>query len=107
MEKWFIRNKNINYSKIAKDLNISEIQSKILVNRDIYDYEKIDMFMNPVIDKMYSSTFMYDLVKGANIITETINDKGKIRIVGDFDVDGVMSVYILYKALKVLGANVD
>lgn len=107
MEKWFIRNKNINYSKIAKDLNISEIIAKILVNRDIYDYEKIDMFLNPDIDKMHSSTLMYDLAKGVNIIIEAINNKKKIRIVGDFDVDGVMSVYILYKALRSLGANVD
>ena len=107
MEKWFIKNKNIDYSKIAKDLNISEIISKILVNRNIYDYDQIDRFINPNIDKLYSPILMFDLVKGAKIIEESIKNCEKIRIVGDFDVDGVMSVYILYKSLKSLGANVD
>ncbi|MDR7869844.1 MAG: single-stranded-DNA-specific exonuclease RecJ [Tissierellaceae bacterium] len=107
MEKWFIKNKNINYSKIAKDLNISEIISKILVNRDIYDYDQIDRFLHPNIDKLYNPILMHDLEKGAKIIRNTIDNGGKIRIVGDFDVDGVMSVYILYNSFKALGANVD
>lgn len=107
LKKWFIKNNNVNYSKIAKDLNISEIISKILVNRNIYDYEKINRFLGPDIDKLYSPTLMYDLVKGAKIIEDVIENGEKIRIVGDFDVDGVMSVYILYNSLKSLGAKVD
>ncbi len=107
MEKWFIRNKNINYSKIAKDLNINEIISKILVNRDIYDYDQINRFLYPDIDKLYPPSLMFDLVKGAKIIEEAIDNNEKIRIVGDFDVDGVTSVYILYSSLKDLGAKVD
>ena len=107
MKKWFIRNKNINFSKIAKDLNISEIISKILVNRDIFEYDQINRFLEPNIDKLHSPTLMFDLVKGAKIIEDVINKGQKIRIVGDFDVDGVMSVYILYNSLKSLGAIVD
>ena len=107
MEKWFIKNNNINYSKIAKELKISEIISKILVNRNLYDYDQINRFLQPDIEKLYSPTLMFDLVKGANIIEEVIKNGGKIRIVGDFDVDGIMSVYILYTSLKSLGAKVD
>lgn len=107
MKKWFIRNKNIDYTKIAKDLNISEVISKILVNRDIFEYNQINRFLEPNIDKLHSPTLMFDLVKGAKIIEEIIDNGGKIRIVGDFDVDGVMSVYILYSSLKSLGAKVD
>lgn len=107
MEKWFIRNRNIDYSKISKDLNISEIISKILVNRNIYDYDQIDRFLKPDVDRLYSPTLMYDLVKGANIIHDSIENGEKIRIVGDYDVDGVISVYIFYISLKSLGARVD
>ena len=107
MEKWFIRNKNIDYSRISKDLNISEIISKILVNRNIYEYNQIDRFLNPDVDRLYSPTLMYDLVKGANIIQDSIENGEKIRIVGDYDVDGVISVYILYMSLSSLGARVD
>ena len=107
MEKWFIRNRNIDYSKISKDLNISEIISKILVNRNIYDSDQIDRFLKPDVDRLYSPTLMYDLVKGANIIHDSIENGEKIRIVGDYDVDGVISVYIFYISLKSLGARVD
>ena len=68
MEKWFIRNKGIDFTKIAKDLRISEIIAKILVNRDIYDYEQIERFLNPTLDKLYAPNLMFDLVKGAEII---------------------------------------
>lgn len=107
MEKWFIRNKGIDFTKIAKDLRISEIIAKILVNRDIYDYEQIERFLNPTLDKLYAPNLMFDLVKGAEIIREAIGHGEKIRIVGDYDVDGVMSVYILYKSLREMGAKVD
>lgn len=107
MEKWFIKNKNIDYSKIARNLNISELIAKILINRDIVKNKEIEMFLSPELDKLYPGKLMKDLEKGANIIKEKIQQDKKIRIVGDFDVDGVMCVYILYKSLKRLGASVD
>ena len=107
LEKWLIRNKKSNYTEIAKQLGISEIITKLLINRDVVDKESIDSFLNPQIDKLVSPLLMKDLDLGANIILNKIKHNKKIRIVGDFDVDGVMSVYILYKGLKKLGANVD
>ncbi|HZJ99432.1 MAG TPA: single-stranded-DNA-specific exonuclease RecJ, partial [Tissierellaceae bacterium] len=73
----------------------------------IYDYDQIDRFLKPDVDRLYSPTLMYDLVKGANIIHDSIENGEKIRIVGDYDVDGVISVYIFYISLKSLGARVD
>ncbi len=107
MEKWFIRNNSIDFKNIAKELNISQIISKILVNRDIYDKDSINRFLNSDLDKLYSPTLMKDLDKGGNILKDKIDNKKKIRIVGDFDVDGVISVYILYKILSKLGGIVD
>lgn len=107
MEKWFIRNKDVDHLKIAKSLNVNPIISKILVNRDINDNNSIDRFLNYDLKKMYSSHLMKDLKTGGNILKEKIEENKKIRIVGDFDVDGVMSVYVLFKALGYLGADVD
>ncbi len=107
MERWFIRNKKYDYRDIAKRFGISDFLAKLLVNRDIIENKEIDLFLNPRMDKINDPESMKDLVKGANIITDKINENKKIRIVGDYDVDGVMSVYILYKGLKNLGANVD
>lgn len=93
--------------KISRAMGISEILSKILVNRDIYDLNLIDRFLNSDIDKLYSPTLMRDLSKGGNILKDKIENRLPIRIVGDFDVDGVISVYVLYITLKRLGAVVD
>ena len=107
MEKWFIKNKATDHRKIAKDFKISELVSKILVNRDITDYELIDSFISPRLDKLLDPNLMKDLSKGVNIIKDRIEKNKKIRIVGDFDVDGVISVYLLYVAIKRCGGNVD
>jgi single-stranded-DNA-specific exonuclease len=107
LERWFIKNNGVDPLIIAKDLGINEIISKILINRDIIDYKDIEMFLNPKLESLHSPTLMMDLELGASIIKEKIEKNKKIRIVGDFDVDGVISVYILYISLKKLGANVD
>ena len=107
MERWFIKNNGVDPLIIAKDLGINEIISKILINRDIIDYKDIEIFLNPKLESLHSPTLMMDLELGASIIKEKIEKNKKIRIVGDFDVDGVISVYILYISLRKLGANVD
>lgn len=107
MEKWFIKNNGIDPIKVSNDLGISEIISKILINRDLIDYNDITNFLDPKLEKLYSPILMADLELGANIIKEKIENHKKIRIVGDYDVDGVISVYILYISLKALNAQVD
>ena len=107
MEKWFIKNKVADYKKIAKDFKISEFLSKLLVNRDITDYNLIDSFISSSLDRLHDPSLMKDLLKGADIIRDKIINKRKIRIVGDYDVDGVISIYLLYTGIKKCGGNVD
>ncbi|WP_353097021.1 single-stranded-DNA-specific exonuclease RecJ [Tissierella praeacuta] len=107
MEKWFIKNKATDYKKIARDFKISEFLSKLLVNRDITDYNLIDSFIYPDLGKLHSPDLMKDLSKGAVLVRDKIINKRKIRIVGDYDVDGVISIYLLYKGIKACGGNVD
>ncbi|WP_406242122.1 single-stranded-DNA-specific exonuclease RecJ [Tissierella carlieri] len=107
MEKWFIKNKVADYKKIAKDFKISEFLSKLLVNRDITDYNLIDSFISSSLDRLHDPSLMKDLLKGADIIRDKIINKRKIRIVGDYDVDGVISIYLLYTSIKKCGGNVD
>lgn len=107
LENWLIRNKGTDHMKIARDLNINPIISKILVNRNIDNSDSIDRFLYSDLNKLYSPELMKDLKKGGDILKIKIQEDKKIRIVGDFDVDGVMSVYVLYTALVDLNANVD
>lgn len=107
MYKWFLRNNKIDFNKISKDLGISKIIAKLLINRGIIESDSIDKFLDPNLDKLYPAELMKDLTLTAEILGNDIESRKKIRIVGDYDVDGVMSVCVLYKGLKKLGANVD
>ncbi len=107
MEKWFIKNKKQDFRQLANEAGISEIVAKLLVNRDIYKKRDVDLFLNPELSYLSNPEEMRDMVKAADILYKKIDENKRIRIVGDFDVDGVMSVFILYKGLKKLGANVD
>ncbi|SFD33445.1 single-stranded-DNA-specific exonuclease RecJ [Clostridium uliginosum] len=106
-EKWFVKNKKVDYKKISIKYGISELMSRLIINRDINDDEMIKNYINPDFKNFYDAREMKDIDKAVTILKDKIECNKKIRIVGDYDVDGVISVYILYTALKKCGANVD
>jgi len=106
-EKWFIKNKKADYKQISNKYGITELMSKLIINRDIINDDMIKSYINPDFDKLHNSREMKDLEKTVEILHNKIKSNKKIRIVGDYDVDGVISVYILYSALKRCNANVD
>ncbi|EFI42247.1 single-stranded-DNA-specific exonuclease RecJ [Peptoniphilus sp. oral taxon 386] len=106
MEKWFLKNTKdltLDYEK----LNINKYICNILFNRDIDTEEKLEKFLNPNLEDLHTPLLLPDLIKAANILINSVATNKKIRIIGDYDVDGVMSTYILYKGLSYLKANVD
>ena len=106
MKKWFVKVRKTNHKNIAKEFGISEIVSKLLVNRDIIDNEYIKSFINPTYDNLHNPRDMKDLEKAVGIMKNKIITGEKIMIVGDYDVDGVISIFILFTALKRCGADV-
>lgn len=106
-ERWFIKNKKADYKYISNKYGITELMSKLIINRDIINDEMIKSYINPDFDKLHDPREMKDLEKAVEILKDKIKANEKIRIVGDYDVDGVISVYILYSALKRCHANVD
>lgn len=106
-ERWFIKNIKADYKYISKKYALSELVSRLIVNRNIISDEMIRSYINPDFDKFHEAREMKDLEKSVNILREKIKAQNKIRIVGDYDVDGVISIYILYSALKRCNANVD
>nr|WP_137698691.1 single-stranded-DNA-specific exonuclease RecJ [Ruminiclostridium herbifermentans] len=107
MEKWILKNPKRDFKKMSQSLGVSELICRILVNRCIDDYETAKRFIQPDIEGLYDGRLMKDLEKGTLIIKDKIAGNKKIRIIGDYDVDGVISTYILYKALNRCGAKVD
>lgn len=104
-EKWILKGKNA--SEIAKKYNISELMAKIMINRNIESDNLIKSYINTDYSYLNNPRDMKDMDKAVEIIKDKIKENKKIRIIGDYDVDGVISVYILYTAFKKIDANVD
>lgn len=106
-EKWLLRNKKVDLKAMSEKYRISQLLCKLMVNRDIIDENIINSYINPVYKYLHSPKTMKDVVIAVDIIKRKIQENKKIRIIGDYDVDGIISVFILYTALKKCGANVD
>ncbi len=107
MEKWVLRNKKADFESIMQKHSISECLARLLVNRGLLREEDIDLYLNPDYSRICTPYGMKDITKACDILEDKINRSLPIRIVGDYDVDGISSTYILYKALTLCGARVD
>lgn len=106
-EKWLLRNKKADLKEMSQKYGISQLLCKLIVNREINDENILNSYINPTYKYLHQPTDMKDIKKAVSIIKEKIKANKKIRIIGDYDVDGIISVYILYTALSKCGANVD
>ena len=107
LTKWILKNPKVDYENMSRTLGVSELICRVLVNRKIYEQIDAMAFINPELSMLYNPRLMKDLGKAADIIKDKITSGRKIRIVGDYDVDGVISTYILMEALTHCGADVD
>lgn len=106
-ESWVLRNKSGKFGHICEKFGVSMLISRLLVNRDICEDSEIEEFLHPTLNVFENYKKFKDINKAVAIITKTIDNGGKIRIVGDYDVDGVVSTYVLITALETLGAFVS
>lgn len=104
---WRVYAKRADFKGIAGKYGIDQVIARIIRNRDICGDAAIDMYLNGDINDMHNPESMKDAVLSVDIITQKIKDKCKIRIIGDYDIDGICSIYILYKGLMTAGADVD
>ena len=104
--KWMLYTKRAEFEKISARFNISPVLARIIINRDIKE-EDFSIFLQNDLKLMHNAGGLTGIEKAYKIIMEEIESGRKIRVVGDYDIDGVCSSYILVKALKYFGANVD
>lgn len=107
MEKWLIKNIKFDYDEMVKSCHVDPVTARLLVNRGIVDYKRVNEFINGTLSDFNNALHMKDLNKGVLLIKNHIDSNKSILIVGDYDVDGVISSYLLYKALTRCGANVN
>lgn len=107
MAKWVVTSKRANFEKLGKKFHIDPVIARILRNRELVSEEEISNFLTADVSKMYSPYLLKDMEKAIQKIFEYIDSQEKIRVIADYDVDGVCSGYILKEGLRLLGANAD
>lgn len=107
MEKWAIRNKTGDFDGISKKFGISKVSARMLVNRDLCDFDRIEEFLNPDLAMLHSPIFLKGISEAATELRKKISGGKKIRVVGDYDVDGIMATYILTDAIRSCNGNAD
>lgn len=104
---WKVYGKKADFNKIGEQYGIDPVIARIIRNRDVEGEENLERYINGSRKNFYDGFLMKDMRKGVEIIADKIASGAKIRIIGDYDVDGVSSIFILLKGLKALSADVD
>lgn len=107
MEKWVVMAKKADFQKIGKEFGIDPVVARLIRNRDVEGMDDIRSYLCGTLDDIPSPWLLKDMKKATEILSAKINAGVKIRIIGDYDIDGVTATYILLTGLKRLGANVD
>ncbi|WP_333677942.1 single-stranded-DNA-specific exonuclease RecJ [Muricomes intestini] len=107
MEKWFISMKKADFNQIARKYHISPITARLIRNRGIIGDEQIDFYLNGTIANLYDGMLMKDMDRAVEILSEKIQEDKPIRVIGDYDIDGVNATYVLQEGISRLGGNVD
>ncbi|MBM7012518.1 MAG: single-stranded-DNA-specific exonuclease RecJ [Eubacterium sp.] len=99
--------KKADFKQIASEYGIDQVLARIIRNRDICGSKDIDMYLNGNLNDIHNPHSMKDADKFVDIITKKIEEHKPVRIIGDYDIDGICSIYILFCGLKAAGADVD
>ena len=104
MEKWVVYSKRADFKAIGEKFGIDQVTARILRNRDIVEEDEISLFLHGGLQDLYDPYLLKDAQKLCRLLIEKIHEHAKIRIIGDYDIDGVMSSFLLEKALIRVGA---
>lgn len=107
MEKWFVSMKKADFHAIARKYGISPIIARLIRNRDIIEEEEVGYYLNGTISDLYDGMLMTDMDRAVEILKEKVRDRMPIRVIGDYDIDGVNATYILKEGIQTLGGVVD
>lgn len=107
MERWVVAAKRADFQAIAEKFRIDPVIARLIRNRDVVGDEQIREYLYGGLEELHDPMLMKDMGKAAEILEKKIREGKWIRIIGDYDIDGIMSTYILLTGLRRLGAKVD
>lgn len=105
--QWRIQAKKADFEAIGAEFGISPVTARLIRNRNVTGSDAINCYLNGTIDALYDPMLLPDMEKALFLIKQKIEEEKTIRIVGDYDIDGICSTYLLYRALCRVGARVD
>lgn len=107
MANWFVAAKKADFDKIAEAFEISPVLARLIRNRDVCGEEEIRKYLHGGMEDLYAPELLKGMEQAAAVVKKAIAEKRKIRVIGDYDIDGVCATYILVKSFRSLGADVD
>ncbi len=107
MEKWVVTAKKADFQKIGQTFGIDPVIARLIRNRDVEGMENIRSYLYGTLEELPSPWLLKDMKKAVEILKDKIDQKARIRIIGDYDIDGVTATYILLMGFRRLGARVD
>lgn len=107
MENWVLLRKGADFQHISEKFHISPRVASLIRNRNVIGDDAIEKYLNGTIADLYDGMLMKDMDKAVAVLGEKIKENAKIRIIGDYDIDGIQSTYILLEGFRMLGADVD
>lgn len=107
MGKWMVSAKKADFNGIAERFHIDPVVARIIRNRDVVGEAEIEKFLHGTLADLYDPALLKDAQKAARILEEKTSEKKRIRVIGDYDIDGVCATYILTACLEAGGATVD
>jgi len=107
MTEWILKNKKADRKALQQNLGLSEPVCRVLANRGVTESVQADVYLHPLEGKLHEAALLKNAEAAAETVWQSICEGQRIRIIGDYDVDGVMATFLLYKVLHVLGASVD
>ncbi len=107
MKQWVVMTKRADFDALAAQFHISPMLARIIRNRDMVTPQEIDSFLNGTLADLPDPKLLHGILDAVTIIRDAVAKSQKIRVIGDYDVDGVCATYILVTALKQIGADVS
>lgn len=105
--QWMVQTKKADFNAIGQAFHISPVTARIIRNRDVVGMDKVRQYLLGTAEDLYDPLLLPDMEPALQVLAQKIREGKRIRIVGDYDIDGICSTYLLFRALKRVGAAVD
>ncbi len=106
-EIWMVQTKRADFNGLAMRLGVSPVAVRVMRNRGLVEEEEMRKYLYGTLDDLYDPRLMKGMEQAVELVARKLKEGKLVRIIGDYDIDGICSITILYKALKKAGADVD